>query len=442
MAWQKRNMFSSAVDMQRGGAVPWPGYFTGGQIRPTLGGEIMPMQLFEEGDQDINMALNNMAGMTNPSIEQIKDTEMPLVGDEMTMDQGPASFEDALFMLKQEFYDEISSFVSTTKDMKEIENYLQGMNVTYSNELDKLKKEFDIVEVHPDEELLTPGFVQELQNMLTAPEIQGGEFIGMAPGGLVGMINSQEDLDKYGITIPWQYWQTLDEDKKERWIESALVSQVGVASKGTTVKNAAGEDVDPVMERVNQIIRERRKLARRSAEMPLTKQGGFGGFAEQMNAYRANQATAEEKVLADEMDYLQYAYRTGQSPKNQATMSAYQKEYVLKPKAEPITTKDWVDLAKGAARKGDVNPESEVPFIQVYLAMNGKQDVLDDAFPGFLDSVRMFPKTLEGGGTVLQAMTFGDFMREKQKTEGVTFDMTTDPGSYIAEFLSLGIAEE
>ena len=43
MAWQKRNMFSSAVDMQRGGAVPWPGYFTGGQIRPTLGGEIMPM---------------------------------------------------------------------------------------------------------------------------------------------------------------------------------------------------------------------------------------------------------------------------------------------------------------------------------------------------------------------------------------------------------------
>ena len=54
MDWKKRNMFSSAVDMQRGGAVPWPGYLYGG----LTGDPIMPTQLFEEGDQDINMALN------------------------------------------------------------------------------------------------------------------------------------------------------------------------------------------------------------------------------------------------------------------------------------------------------------------------------------------------------------------------------------------------
>jgi len=315
------------------------------------------------------------------------------------------------------------------------------MNVTYSNELRKIKKAFNIDIVHPEEELLTPRFVQELQNMLTAPEMQGGEFIGMVPGGLVGMINSQDDLDKYGITIPWEYWQTLDEDKKERWIESALVSQVGVASKPTTVKNEAGEDVDPIMERVNQIIKERRKLAKQ-AYAPPTKQGGILGFATQYNASKAAQAAAEEKVLADELDYLQYAYRTGQSPKNQATMSAYQKEYVLKPKKEAITTKDWVELAKGAGRKAGVDPEDEVPFMQLYLAINGKQDVLDKAFPGLLDSVRMFPKTLEGGGTVLQAMTFGDFMREKRKTEGTTFDITANPGFYVSEFLSLDTAEE
>ena len=437
MAWQKRNLFSSAVNMQRGGAVPWPGYLYGGLTGdPTTGGPVMPTQLFEEGDQDINMALNNMSSTTNPSLDQIKDTEMPVVEGEMAMDQGPENFEDALFMLKQDFYDEITSFVSTTKDMKEIENYLQGMNVTYSNELKKVKKAFSIDTVHPEEELLTPGFIQELQNMLTAPEMQGDEFTGMQEGSLVGMINSQADLDKYGITIPWEYWQGYDEDRKERWIESALVGQVG---SGSSV--GVNEGQKEMLGRINKIIAERKGLAK-DAYAPPTKQGGILGFATQYNATKAAQSGAMDKALADEMDYLQYAARTGQSPTNKNTMSAYQKEYILKDKADPITTKDWVELAKGAGRKGDVDPSEEVPFMQVYLAINGKQDVLDDAFPGYLDSVRMGYKAIEGGEPVKQAMTFGDFMQEKRRANRDTFDMTTNPGFYISEFLELDIAKE
>ena len=68
MAWQKRNLFSSAVNMSSGGSVPWPSYLTGGLTGdPTTSGPVMPTQLFEEGDQDINMALNNMSSTTNPS---------------------------------------------------------------------------------------------------------------------------------------------------------------------------------------------------------------------------------------------------------------------------------------------------------------------------------------------------------------------------------------
>ena len=141
MDWQKRNLFSSAVNMSSGGSVPWPSY--------QVGGPVMPTQLFEEGDQDINMALNNMSSTTNPSLDQIKDTEMPVVEGEMAMDQGPDNFESALSMLKQEFYDEIGSFISKTKDMAQIEKYLKGLNSAYTNELTRLKKDFGIEEIHP-----------------------------------------------------------------------------------------------------------------------------------------------------------------------------------------------------------------------------------------------------------------------------------------------------
>ena len=470
MNWKGRKMFSSAVDMQSGGSVPYPSYRGGGAVgavgatpterkrmfsiwdkmtqdqkekamdgnRYQIGGPVVPTPLFEEGDQDINMALNTMASTTSPSVSDVKETVSmgPSMEDSMTMDQGPESFEDALFMLKQEFYDEITSFVSSTRDIKEIENYLQGMNATYTNELKKVKRAFNIDVVHPEEELLTPRFVQELRNMLTAPEMQEGAFTGMQDGSLVGLINSQDDLDKYGITIPWEFWKSYDEDKKQRWIESTLLGQQG-GSSSVGVNEAQTQ----MLGRVNQIIEDRKKLAKKSAEMPLTMQGGFGGFVEQMNAYRANQAVAEDKVLSDEMDYLQYAVRTGQSPTNRNTMSAFQKEYVLKPKPAPITTKDWVDLAEGAARKGGVNPDEEVPFIQVYLALNGKQEVLDEVFPGYLDSVRDVEVDVEGE-KVDQAMTFADFLRHKKKIGGNTFDITTNPGFYISEFLALDLSAE
>ena len=281
MAWQKRNMFSSAVDMQRGGSVPWPSYEGGGIIGATpkerkrmftiwdkmtqgqkekvmdgkryqMGGAVMPTQLFEEGDQDINMALNNMASMTNPSLEQIGETEM--VEGEMMEDQGPASFEDALGMLKQEFYDQIGSFVTKTKDMAQIEKYLKGISVAYSNELDKLKREFDITDVHPDEELLTPDFVAEIQNMVTAPEMQLG-----------GLVKTEADLEEYGIPFPWKVWELMSPEEKDNAMKMSLAARAG----GTA--GDAGVDNSAMMQRVNEIIEERKNLAKQ-AYAPPTKQ--------------------------------------------------------------------------------------------------------------------------------------------------------------------------
>jgi len=461
MAWKGRKMFSSAVDMQSGGTVPYPSYRGGGAVGATpverkkmfsiwdkmtkgqkenvmdgkryqMGGKVMPTQLFEQGDQDINMALNTMASMTNPSIEDISKMETKPMGmgmGEMSKDQGPSGFENALKNLKQDFYDEISGFVMKTKDMEKVQSYLKNMSVAYSNSLQKLKKEFGITEAFPNEQLLTPSFLTEIKNMLTAP--------GMQEGGstLAGLVQKPEDLAQYGLgSFPWNVWQGLSNEEKERLLKAGGSALLGTQQVDTTKQQQ-------LMERINNIIEERKELAKKSAVMPQTKQGGILGFASQMNAYRANQAAAQDKVLSDEMDYLQYAVRTGQSPTNKNTMSAFQKEYVLKDKQAPITTKAWVDLAAGAGRKGGVNPEEEVPFIQVYLAMSGKQDVLDEVFPGYLDSVRDVEVDVEGE-KVVQAMTFADFLRHKKKIGGNTFDITTNPGFYISEFLALDLSAE
>ena len=308
MAWQKRNMFSSAVDMQRGGAVPWPGYFTGGKIRPTRS-EIMPMQLFEEGDQDINMALNNLESTTNPSIEQIKKTEMPLVGDEMTMDQGPASFETDLMELKEEYTQEIMSFIGKPGAIEKLEPFLKTMQLSYEKDLDNIRKKYNVKEWSPEQDLFTPEFMAQVQQVFS------GDIPGMVGGG-VALPTTQEQLDKIFSAFPGKYtlaeFNMLSEEARQMLITRALIEK-GTKAAAPTIspldviykEGTDGQDPITVKQRLNQIIEERKNLARRSAQMPLTKQGGFAGFAEQMNAYRANQAAAESGALADELGVLE-----------------------------------------------------------------------------------------------------------------------------------------
>ena len=316
MTWQKRNMFSSAVNMQRGGAVPWPSYLTGGLTgNPTTGGSVMPTQLFEEGDQDINMALNNLASTTNPSLDQIKDTEMPVVQDEMAMDQGPESFETDLVELKDEYTQEIMSYIGKPGAVEKLEPFLKTMQLSYDKDLTELRKKYDMKEYSPEQELFTPEFMAQVQQAFS------GGVPGMQDGGMA-MPTTQEQLDTIFSAFPGQYtlaeFNSLPEKSRQMLITRAIIekgTKAGASSVSPLdVIYREGTDEEApvtVKQRLNQIIEERRKLARRSAQMPLTKQGGFAGFAEQMGAYRANQAAAEEKVLADELDMLQYGNRYG-----------------------------------------------------------------------------------------------------------------------------------
>ena len=439
MAWQKRNMFSSAVDMQRGGSVPWPSYEGGGIIGATpkerkrmftiwdkmtqgqkekvmdgkryqMGGAVMPTQLFEEGDQDINMALNNMASMTNPSLEQIGETEM--VEGEMMEDQGPASFEDALGMLKQEFYDQIGSFVTKTKDMAQIEKYLKGISVAYSNELDKLKREFDITDVHPDEELLTPAFVAEIQNMVTAPEMQLG-----------GLVKTEADLEEYGIPFPWKVWELMSLEEKENAMKMSLAARAGCTAGDAGVENSA------MMQRVNEIIEERKNLAKQ-AYAPPTKQGGILGFATQYNASKAAQAAAMDKALSDELDVIQYGqnrYGTRGTGKDSKWTAALQ-EGIFDQEEAILDPEKIYKQAVDAAGKGMADDPST--YVPVHLAQGGHQGLVEE-----VDASLAAIKNIDG-----LPINFSDFVNRKRMeaiNAGQEWDPLSTSRAIVAEFLNL-----
>ena len=268
MAWQKRNLFSSAVDMQRGGAVPWPGYLTGGLTGdPTTGGSVMPTQLFEEGDQDINMALNNLASTTNPSLDQIKDTQPVSIGPsmegEMAMDQGPSAegIKDKYQNIAKQY---AMNLVKEGGDMNLFMKQAKQIEIAYANELEKMGEE-----ITPGNQLMTPEFVEEIQMIFT------GDVPEMVTGGPVtGMTEAQamEELKILRLDNRFtpQMWINASEEQKTKMRRLApLIS---------TVTNTE-DDNKAVMDRLDELLQQRTdladttatqrdKYARRMAEMP------------------------------------------------------------------------------------------------------------------------------------------------------------------------------
>jgi energy-coupling factor transporter ATP-binding protein EcfA2 len=416
MNWKGRKMFSSAVNMVGGGSVPYPSYQQGDLV--------MPAPLFEEGDQDINMALNTMASTTSPSVSDVKETvsmDMGAMGamGEMPKDQGPSSFENALKNLKQDFYDEISGFVMKTKDMEKIQSYLKNMSVAYSNSLQKLKKEFGITEAFPNEQLLTPSFLTEIKNMLTAP--------GMQAGDLVGLVQKPEDLAQYGLgSFPWNVWQGLSDEEKQRLLKAGGSALLGTQQVDTTKQQQ-------VMERINKIIEERKQLAGQSAVMPQTKQGGILGFATQVNALRAGQAAAKDKVLADELEMIRLGNQLGsraqgQGPQFTATIRdaifdddegpIIDKDEIYKQVMQQATDANFIRKLGNAALPSD--------YVSVQLAITGHGDIVD-AHDESLAAIKTYKEA---------PTSFADYVIQRVKQDGGIFD-PKESSVYVNEFRAL-----
>jgi len=302
--WKKRKMFSNReqgimsgldpVPMVQGGYVPFPGM--------QVGGVVPQPQLFEEGDAEVNDALNSLASITKPDVPDMpmpKMEEKVEVKEEITEDQGPDGYKGAVSKLKDTFKEEIRSYVAQG-NLDNLGDYIKNMNLTYTNELDKLKAKFGVEVDDPNDKLFDSQLIDEIMQADTIP--------GMKNGGVVENIATEEDLAKYGINVPIEIWQSMSKAQKETYLFAAIAEQ---SAKRDTAKADTS--------RLTQLLKERRALAGQAGEAAragvATVGSPSGRYLAGLAAGRAAETTALDKALADEIAAERTALRSSTSGK-------------------------------------------------------------------------------------------------------------------------------
>lgn len=205
--------------------------------------------------------------------------------------------------------------------------------------------------------------------MLTAP--------GMQTGDLVGLVQKPEDLAQYGLgSFPWNVWQGLSDEEKQRLLKAGGSALLGTQQVDTTKQQQ-------VMERINKIIEERNKLAGQSAVMPQTKQGGILGFATQVNALRAGQAAAKDKVLADELEMIRLGNQLGSRAQGQGPeFTADLRGVVFEDDEGPVIDKKKIydsvmSSSQDLLKNRKLGSSSSTDHASVVFAMQGHNDIVE-----------------------------------------------------------------
>ena len=481
MNWKGRQMFSdrehgivsglSPVNMTNGGSVSYPSYLTGGQI---TGGQTppMPMELFNEGDQDINMALNSMVGTTSPSMgklsEEVAVADEPMVEEPRTMD-----YETELFELKQDFYDDIMSYISQVQDMEQVEKYLKGIRIAYGEQLKKLKRKYNVADYMAEEELLTPDFLTEIQQVLSNEDA----LPGLEHGGL--HITTQEQLKDLDIGLSLTQWNYLDEETQKRYVQEALVRKATGGAQTTTGFDMTRLDAALKRARTNAEAIGTAAGARKTAVQALqdkrlspaqiraigtaaggaaaTKQGGFRGFVTQYNAAKGAEAAARDLVYQDMIknypesqtaaeaaamaDILQKeitreqslvtAGLRGTTSSNKATAAA--KDFMLLGKDPDITGGDLFKAGMKLADSEGYNPEDHQSIAIVFMLQAGRHDVVNQTFPIYKGKREV---TIDGK---LGTATLMEYIQARQKDLGA--DLYANATQIINEWLRGSIVE-
>ena len=425
MNWKGRKMFSSAVDMKSGGSVPYPGYQQGDLV--------MPAPLFEEGDQDINMALNTMASTTSPSVSDVKESVSmgssmgPSMEDSMTMDQGPMNFEQDLMDLKQDYKNEIFSFIEKPGAVEKLQPFLKTMQLSYQNDLTDMMKRHGVKEYSPEQELFTPEFMEEVKMAFAVPEMQE-----MQDGG-VTMPTTQEQLDSIFSAFPGTYtledFGMLPKQTQQMLITRALIEK-GIKANTPSVTTEPFYSPQEVKTRLNEIINSRIELAKQSGVMPQTKQGGILGFASQVNALRADQADKISAAMQDEANLLK-ALATGSKAgldKN-TTMPADLITAMTKPEVQE--TRKFNDIMKTAKTTADALDLEPTVFVQHAI-------VKDDSPTGFMKELPQYSGERVYGEL---AYNIDDFIAKKHEEFGtdmsVPFDKYQNTALALREWIAL-----
>lgn len=371
--WKKRKMFSNReqgimsgldpVPMVQGGYVPFPGMQVGGVVPQT--------QLFEEGDNELNEALNSLASITKPDVPDMpmpKMEERVEVKEEVTEDQGPDGFRMAVDELKRTFKSEIDQYIAEGGG-KNLGKYLTNMNIVYSNELKKLREKYDVTIESPEDQLFTEAFLSEAM----------GKIPGMSNGGLfelVQEIDTQEELDKYGIKFPLDVWMRMKEEPKEKLLLTSI-AQLNAAQAATT-----GGTTDTT--RLNELLQERRALAKQAASAAgsayATTGSPLGELIGKINAAKAAEVGVMDKALADEIAAERTALKAGTTTKGgRVTIPADTLNAIFGVSGSDETvdlSRTFTDAIEQKQKFGDPDPElrtivdfadlNELPYFNAY----------------------------------------------------------------------------
>ncbi len=187
------------------------------------------------------------------------------------------------------------------------------------------------------------------------------------------------------------------------------------------------------MERINKIIEERKQLAGQSAVMPQTKQGGILGFATQVNALRAGQAAAKDKVLADELEMIRLGNQLSSKAQGQGP------EYTADLKGVVFDDDEGLIIKKDAIYKQVMQQATDTNFIRrlgkdalpsdyvsVQLAITGHGDIVD-LHDESLSSIKNINGT---------PISFADYVIQRVKQDGGTFEPKKS-SVYVNEFRAL-----
>ena len=273
------------------------------------------LDLFEEGDEDINEALNMMSGSVSPPLSDVVPTAPTEIGeaiDEETaiMDQGltpeSRSFENALNMLKESFKEEIRNYVVQVMEPQKVKEYLDNMNMTYANALNELKSKHGVEAYSPNEELLDPLFIEEISQLMAGgtQELPGYEDGGviLGEGGNVG----QELLNTvFGTKAPKAtWWNTLSKEDQKILYDQHFMNEMITGNTGATAPDTT--TLDALLARREGIAGQIGEAARGSYSSSLprilhygaAKSAGELAEAEAMDKTLADQISAERGILS------------------------------------------------------------------------------------------------------------------------------------------------
>jgi hypothetical protein len=228
-------------------------------------GEALSIDLFQQGDEEINEPLNRMAQAVSPSIADITPAEKVEETITLTEDQGPSTMDESLQKLP--FQQMAIKIVEQADEILKQEDYMniEEVEQQVQQELTAIDEQYRL-QTGAADSILTEEFLTLLDRITTNTQDEFDTAPGMAEGGISG---DEEDMEAYIRSLGGG--ASADPDEVKRIIKRYL----GSASSSSDLQA------------------KKQALARRSALLGgKTKQGGWAGMMDILGQADAAEAAA------------------------------------------------------------------------------------------------------------------------------------------------------